>query len=115
MIDISDGLLADLGHICSASGLRGVVRQSLLPLSPAARAAIAANPNLNTAVTSGGDDYELLLTAPAEAADAIAKASAAVGVPITAIGAMEKGEGIALLDATGRPVKVELKGYAHFS
>ena len=115
MIDISDGLLADLGHISGASGLRGVVRQSLLPLSPAARTAIAANPTLNSAVTGGGDDYELLLTAPAEAADAIAKASAAVGVPVTAIGAMEKGDGVALLDAAGRALKVELKGYAHFS
>jgi thiamine-monophosphate kinase len=56
-----------------------------------------------------------LLTAPAEAADAIAKASAAVGVPVTAIGAMEKGDGVALLDAAGRALKVELKGYAHFS
>jgi thiamine-monophosphate kinase len=115
MIDISDGLLADLGHVCSASGLRGVVHQPLLPLSPAARAVIAANPNLNTAVTGGGDDYELLFTAPAEAAEAIAKAYAAVGVPVTAIGAMEKGQGLALLDAAGRAVKVELKGYAHFS
>lgn len=115
MIDISDGLLADLGHICGASGLRGVVHQPLLPLSPAARTAIGANPTLNTAVTSGGDDYELLLTAPAEAADAIAKASAAVGIPVAAIGAIEKGEGVALLDAAGRPMKVELKGYAHFS
>ena len=115
MIDISDGLLADLGHICETSKLRGVVRQPLLPLSPAARTAIAANPTLNTAVTSGGDDYELLLTAPAEAADEIAKASAAVGVPVTAIGAMEKGEGVALLDVAGRPLEVELKGYAHFS
>jgi thiamine-monophosphate kinase len=115
MIDISDGLMGDLGHICSASGLRGVVQQPLLPLSPAARAAIAANPNLNTAVTGGGDDYELLLTAPAEAADAIAKAAAAVGVPVTAIGVMEKGQGLALLDAAGRAVRVERKGYAHFS
>jgi thiamine-monophosphate kinase len=92
-----------------------VVHQPLLPLSPAARTAIAANPNLNIAVTGGGDDYELLLTAPAEAADAIAKAAAAVGVPVTAIGVMEKGEGVALLDAAGRPLKVEREGYAHFS
>jgi thiamine-monophosphate kinase len=115
MIDISDGLIGDLGHLCAASRLRGIVRQTLLPLSPAARSAIAANPRLNTAVTGGGDDYELLFTAPAEAAEVIAQASAAVGVPVTAIGAMEKGEGVALLDAAGHEVKVEQKGYAHFS
>jgi thiamine monophosphate kinase len=56
-----------------------------------------------------------LLTAPAEAADAIAKAAAAVGVPVQAIGVMEKGQGLALLDAAGRAVRVERKGYAHFS
>jgi thiamine-monophosphate kinase len=115
MIDISDGLLSDLGHICTASRLRGVVRQPFLPVSPAARAAIAANPRLNIAVTGGGDDYELLFTVPAEAAEAIAQASAAVGVPVTAIGAMEEGEGLALLDAAGQEVKVEQTGYAHFS
>ena len=115
MIDISDGLLADLGHLCDASTLRGVVRQPLLPLSSAARLAIAANPKLNTAVTGGGDDYELLFTAPADAGDAIAEAAAASAVPVTLIGAIEQGEGVALLDASGQPVKVEHKGYAHFS
>jgi thiamine-monophosphate kinase len=115
MIDISDGLLSDLGHVCAASRVRGVVRQPLLPLSPASRTAIAANPTLNIAVTGGGDDYELLFTAPAGAAESIAQASAAVGVPVIAIGAMEKGDGVALLDAAGREVKVEQKGYAHFS
>jgi thiamine-monophosphate kinase len=115
MIDISDGLLSDLGHICAASRLHGVLHQPRLPLSPAARAAIAVNPRLNTAVTGGGDDYELLFTAPATAAEAIAQVSVAVGVPVTAIGVMEKGEGFALLDAAGHVVKVERKGYAHFS
>jgi thiamine-monophosphate kinase len=115
MIDISDGLLGDLEHICAASRLRGVVHQPRLPMSPAAQRAIAANPRLNIAVTGGGDDYELLFTAPAEAADAIAQASASVGVPVTAIGAVERGEGIALLDAAGQALKVEQKGYAHFS
>jgi thiamine-monophosphate kinase len=114
MIDISDGLLADLGHLCTASKLRGVVQQPLLPLSSAARVAIAANPKLNTTVTGGGDDYELLFTASAAAADAIAQASAACGVTVTDIGAMTLGEGVTLLDAAGQPMKVEIAGYAHF-
>lgn len=114
MIDISDGLVADLGHLCAASMLRGVVHQATLPLSPAARAAVSANPSLNRAVTGGGDDYELLFTAPAAAADAIARAAAACGVAATAIGAVEQGEGVALLDAAGQPVIIEHAGYAHF-
>ena len=115
MIDISDGLVADLGHLCAASRLRGVLRQPSLPLSPAARAAIVANPRFNTAVTSGGDDYELLFTAPAAAGDAIARAAAASRIPVVAIGAMEEGAGVALLDAAGQGIKLAQKGYAHFS
>ena len=110
MIDISDGLLADLGHLCAASRCRGVVRQPQIPLSPAARAAIDSNPILNAAVTGGGDDYELLFAAPAAAA----RAASASGVAVTAIGAIETGEGVALLDAAGQPLKIEHPGYAHF-
>ena len=114
MIDISDGLLADLGHLCVASQSRGVVRESALPLSPATRAAVSANPRLNAAVTTGGDDYEILFTAPRSAADAIAKAAESCGVAVTAIGAVEKGAGVVLLDAAGQPVKTEHLGYEHF-
>jgi thiamine-monophosphate kinase len=114
MIDISDGLMADLGHLCAASRLRGIVRQADIPLSAAARAALSANPSLNNAVTSGGDDYEILFTAPRSAADAIAKAAESCGVAVTAIGAVEKGEGVALLDAAGQPIEIDHLGYAHF-
>lgn len=114
MIDISDGLLADLGHLCAASRLRGVVRQADLPLSPAARAAVSANPRLNSAVTTGGDDYEILFTAPRSAADAIAQTAESCGVAVTAIGAVEKGKGVALLDAAGQPIKTKHLGYEHF-
>jgi thiamine-monophosphate kinase len=114
MIDISDGLLADLGHLCAASRLRGIVRQADIPLSVTARTAVSANPSLNNAVTSGGDDYEILFTAPRLAADAIAKAAESCNVAVTAIGAVEKGEGVALLDAAGQPIEIEHLGYAHF-
>ncbi|HEY3920241.1 MAG TPA: thiamine-phosphate kinase [Stellaceae bacterium] len=114
MIDISDGLLADLGHLCAASHCRGIVRQPQIPLSPAARAAIVSNPILHAAVTGGGDDYELLFTAPATAADAVARAATDAGVAVAAIGAIERGEGIALLDAAGKPVKIDHAGYVHF-
>ncbi|HVA12368.1 MAG TPA: thiamine-phosphate kinase [Stellaceae bacterium] len=114
MIDISDGLVADLGHLCAASKLGAIVREPDIPLSPAARAALVANPRLNAAVTGGGDDYELLFSAPAAAADAIAQAAGACGVAIAAIGAMGQGEGVTLLDAAGQPITVEHAGYAHF-
>ena len=64
-IDISDGLAADLGHICATSGVGGVVEAARVPLSDAARQALAADPGLLDDVLGGGDDYELLFTAPA--------------------------------------------------
>lgn len=114
MIDISDGLLADLGHLCAASQLRGVVREPALPRSAAARSAISANPRLNDVLTSGGDDYELLFAAPPSAANAVAKAAENCGIAVTAVGALEAGAGVALLDAAGQPITIERLGYAHF-
>ncbi len=68
MIDVSDGLLADLGHICETSHVAAIVEQALLPLSPAARLVVEAEPAIRPRLAAGGDDYELLFTAPAEAA-----------------------------------------------
>ncbi len=110
-IDVSDGLLADLGHICDASGLAATVSVDAVPLSPAARAALAADPGLADEPLTGGDDYELLFTAPSTADAALA------GLPfhLTAIGTMGPGSGVALVDATGCPRPVPAKrGWTHF-
>jgi thiamine-monophosphate kinase len=114
MLDISDGLIADLGHLCDASGLGAVIHQPQIPLSSAGRGVVVSNPILNTAVTSGGDDYELLFAAQQSASADIAKAASACGVAVTAIGTLVKGQGVTLLDAAGQSVKVERSGYAHF-
>jgi thiamine-monophosphate kinase len=114
MIDISDGLIADLGHLCKASGLGAVIEADKLPLSAAASAAISANPIFNKAVIGGGDDYELLFTAPADATEAVAAAARAAKVTVTAIGRMDDGGDVRLNDAQGRPVKVDIGGYTHF-
>jgi thiamine-monophosphate kinase len=114
MLDISDGLIADLGHLCSTSGCGAVIRAPSLPLSPAAQLLLAAAPSLNHAVTGGGDDYELLFAAPAAATDAILVASRACGVAVTEIGHVEEGNGVVLLDAAGQRVSVDVEGYRHF-
>jgi thiamine-monophosphate kinase len=62
--DVSDGLMADLGHICETSELAAEVEAERLPLSPAARAALQQDPGLIGAIAAGGDDYELVFTAP---------------------------------------------------
>lgn len=114
MIDVSDGLLADLGHICETSGVGAVVEVTALPLSPAARLLVAADPALLPRLASGGDDYELLFTAPDAAEARIAALSAGLGLPLTAIGRVETGAGVRLVDREGRQVAVESGGYRHF-
>ncbi|HLJ19206.1 MAG TPA: thiamine-phosphate kinase, partial [Stellaceae bacterium] len=114
MMDISDGLVADLGHICATSGVGAVVEAGRLPLSPAARAAISADSSLIMAVLSGGDDYELLFTAPSDAAQTVAAIAREVDVPVAAIGRIERGQGVRVLDQRGAPIAVADGGYRHF-
>jgi thiamine-monophosphate kinase len=114
MIDVSDGLLADLGHICAVSGCAATIELAQLPFSTAALTVLAEGWAEPASLAAGGDDYELLFTAPAEAAEKIRALSAGLGLPITAIGRVEPGEGVRLLDAAGRAITVEAAGYRHF-
>jgi thiamine-monophosphate kinase len=114
MLDISDGLLADLRHLCAASGVGAVVESAKLPLSDAARSAVAGDPQWLMAALGGGDDYELLFSAPAMAASALEALAAESGVPITPIGRIESGGGATVLDAKGVPMRVAAAGYRHF-
>lgn len=104
-IDVSDGLVADLGHLCEASRLAAVVESSRVPLSPAAQAVLAARPELIGTVLTGGDDYEILFTAPAQAP----------GVPGTPIGRMEAAPaGVTVLDRRGQRLALARAGWSHF-
>jgi thiamine-monophosphate kinase len=114
MLDVSDGLVADLGHICEASQVGATVRLPHLPLSPAARQIVADHPDLPTQLVAAGDDYELLFTAAPEASGQVRRLSAELGLPITAIGIVEKGAGVRVVDAAGKPVPIATTGYRHF-
>jgi len=114
MIDVSDGLLADIGHICEASGVSATVSETSLPLSPAALAVAADEPDLRARLATAGDDYELLFTAPADADAAILAASREAGVAVTMIGAVVAGAGVRLLDTQGQAIAIERAGYRHF-
>lgn len=114
MIDVSDGLLADLGHICETSHVAAIVEQALLPLSPAARLVVEAEPAIRPRLAAGGDDYELLFTAPAEAARSIVALSTGLGLPLTMIGRTEAGAGVRLVNGDGRAIPVAAHGYRHF-
>jgi thiamine-monophosphate kinase len=109
-IDVSDGLLQDLGHICAASGLRAVVQAAAVPTSPQAAAFGAA---MLEARLTDGDDYELLLAVPP--AHAAALQTACVGLKITKIGWLESGApGAVVLDDSGAEQKFSRTGWRHF-
>jgi thiamine-monophosphate kinase len=110
MMDVSDGLAGDLGHICTVSGVAGVIEAGRVPLSAAA----ARLPDRLATVLTGGDDYELLFTAPPDRqADVMAAASAA-GVPVTMIGRIEAGQDVRVLDSAGSAIALDGVGWRHF-
>ena len=118
-LDVSDGLIADLRHICEVSDVAAIVEAPRVPLSPAARAVIAAEPGRLATALTGGDDYEILFTASPDARTDIARLSAACGVPITEIGrivspAAAAGQRIAVLDAAEHALKLDHEGWTHF-
>src|SRR6185312_12152664 len=114
MIDVSDGLVADLGHICEVSQVAAVIEAERVPLSPAAREAVQRDPALLALSLSGGDDYELAFSAPPEKAAALAALAEAAGVPLTRIGRIERGAGVRVVDAAGGEVALAAAGFRHF-
>ena len=102
VIDVSDGLGLDAGRLARASGVRIILERGRLPLSPAL-AAYAEVESLDPIelVLGGGDDYELLFTAPPAAEGRLALESAAWGVPVRRIGGCEQGAGAVLRDRAG--------------
>ena len=112
-IDISDGLLADLGHICETSGVAAVVEAARVPLSPEGRAAVAADPALLAEAITGGDDYEILFTAPPEARGRIAALARTLDLPLTPVGRIEAGAGVRAVGADGSALAVGRAGFEH--
>ena len=117
--DVSDGLVADLGHICNASGVQATISAQQIPLSQAARAALQANPARMAQILSGGDDYELVFTAAPAAADEIARIAIEVDLPVTPIGRVDertasRRQAVLVVDEDGRELASTLGGYSHF-
>lgn len=113
-MDISDGLVQDLGHICNASGAGASIHMPHVPLSESAAGLISRYPDLQERIITGGDDYELLFTAPPSAEKAIMALSQETDTPIANIGAILPGSGVAVLDADRSPVTLKQAGYKHF-
>ncbi len=113
-MDISDGLVGDLGHICETSGVGALVDAAKVPLSAAVRAALAAGLGGIERVLAGGDDYELLFTAAPDAAQSVAALGRALGLRLTAIGRIIEGQGVRVTGADGRTLSLAGGGYRHF-
>jgi thiamine-monophosphate kinase len=115
MIDISDGLLADLGHIGEQSGCGAEILLGQLPLSPAFQA-YAANQHAFPwqLAVSGGEDYELCFTAPVCNHGAIQKISKTAGIPLTVIGKVTNSGQVSAILPDGTTFKPSASGYTHF-
>ncbi|MDH3202291.1 MAG: thiamine-phosphate kinase [Myxococcales bacterium] len=105
-IDISDGCLQDLQHVCAASGVGAVIYAKDLPKAPG-YLKLCKTLDLDPVelALTGGEDYELLFTAPADAA----------GIPATSIGEIVRAREVQVLDDEGRPIQFDRPGYRHFS
>jgi thiamine-monophosphate kinase len=112
-MDISDGLAGDLGKLCRASKVAAEIDAARVPLSDAARAAVAAEPALMETVLTGGDDYEIILTLAPEKLAAFRAAADAAGVPVTEIGRVTGGEGARFVQ-NGKALTFARSSYSHF-
>jgi thiamine-monophosphate kinase len=112
-IDVSDGLVGDLGKLRRASSVAADIDVATVPLSDAARAAIAAEPALLETALTGGDDYEIVLTLAPEKLDGFRTAAAAAGVAVTEIGGVQAGEGTRFLHE-GKALTFTRASYSHF-
>ncbi|HQR21241.1 MAG TPA: thiamine-phosphate kinase [Burkholderiaceae bacterium] len=111
-IDISDGLAGDLGHILERSRLAATVDWNAVPRSQALRALDVVTQQ--RFVLAGGDDYELLFTAPPSASAAVRAAGVAAGVDVTRIGVVRAGAGLTVSGPDGREVDIAARAFDHF-
>jgi len=112
-LDISDGLVGDLGHILAASRVGAVLDVDALPAGPVlARQPVDVRRRFTAA---GGDDYELCFTAPVANREAIVAAGVRCGTAVTRVGRIEAAPGLRLVDGAGAALNMQLRGWDHFA
>jgi len=113
-MDVSDGLVQDLGHLCRAAGCGAEIAAAALRLSASASAALARDTALLPLLLTGGDDYELLFAAAPEDAAAVQAASATAGVAVTRLGRFVTGDAVVVRDGSGAAITLPQGGWSHF-
>ncbi len=113
-MDVSDGLVGDLAKLARVSGASAKIETAKIPLSNPAHDAIAGEAALLEVALTGGDDYEVLCAVTESRFGAFAEAAGKAGVPVTAIGRFEAGEGISVLGAEGQELSFEKASFSHF-
>ena len=115
MIDLSDGLLADLGHILESSSTGALVEEELLPLSSPFRVEYGTSLKLIQLALAGGEDYELLFTVPPEKEGVLPRISKTTGLPLTRVGVItEEKMKLVVRDSEGRLYTPSRGGFNHF-
>ncbi len=112
-LDISDGLLADVGHLCEQSNFCAEIDQQAIPLSVAASELLAADPDLWSLVFGGGDDYELAFTIAPENLSKIQHIEQETGTPIYVIGQIVRGKGVIVRGKEGKKIDIKSRGWTH--
>jgi thiamine-monophosphate kinase len=116
-MDISDGLVADAGHLSSASSVRCDIQLNAIPVSVAANSWLATRPDRTAAIVdlvTGGDDYEMLFTAAVKYESELVTAARVAGVPLAKIGQISSGDGVDVRANTGETVQILRTGFTHF-
>lgn len=113
-LDVSDGLVADLGHMCDVSGVGIELQQDQVPVSAAASSALSAGRITLAELLTGGDDYELAISAPTASRKKLAALAVASKTKLTRIGRVVGGRGVVALDRDGTQVRFARSGFTHF-
>jgi len=113
-MDVSDGLAGDLGKLCRASGVGAEIEVARVPLSKAARTALAAEPKTIATILTGGDDFEVVATIPPDAIDRFMAAARLARVRVTEIGRVTAGQGARFCRPDGRPLTFARASFSHF-
>jgi thiamine-monophosphate kinase len=116
-IDLSDGLVGDLGHVLKRSHVGATLNTDWIDTAQGLSAPVAALPWSQSLewVLSGGDDYELLFTAHADHRAEVQEAAMSVGVPVTHIGRIERELGLRVMDRNGEPLSRRFQSFDHFA